>query len=197
MKKERQFQIHIGGPQRAGKSSLASRLKLKLGEEGIVTVILDVDETNIAIFGTNAPIGSGENAARQEYSYHALFGLRIPDVLSAGATAIMTASHAQSDTYQRAAAVSDRFGVPLRYILLEPVATMGEVARRAREDTQTTSDMRNLETDRSAVQTYRATLARFNSIYRNPNAPFTAPHLLLPQGRPDEMLDLALAYVMA
>lgn len=190
----KKIQIHIGGPQRTGKTTLARHLEHMLRQRSYQPVILDVDQTKTAIFGENAPVGSDENAARQKCSYNALFGVRIPDVLSAGGVPIMTATHAQDPIHGRARAVADQHGAILRFILLEPVP-IEEVARRAREDKESQSDMRDLETNPAARDTYLQTLARFERIYRS--GTFTAPHLWLPQGTPEEdMAVRALYYVL-
>lgn len=188
------YQIHLAGPQRSGKTTLARMLEEALRARGFKPVILDVDHTKLAIFGPNAPIGSPENADRQKCSYNALFGLRIPDVLSAGGTPIMTATHAQDHVYGQAWNVADQHRADLRFILLEPVS-VEEVARRARADTGSSSDMRDLETNPDARQTYLETCARFERIYRS--GAFKGPHLWVCQGKLEDMFAFALEYVLS
>lgn len=189
------IQIHVGGTQRSGKTTLANLLEGKMVGLGFKPVILDVDHTKLTIFGPNAPIGSPENAARQRSSYNALFGLRIPDVLAAGGVPIMTATHAQDTIYARARQVAARYGAEARFILIESVS-VSEATRRANADTTSTSDMRDLDTNEQARKTFLETCARFDRIYRNPDQPFIHPHLYLKQGTPEEMAERAMHYIL-
>lgn len=196
--KRKQFQIHIGGSQRSGKTLLARALENELSTRGFNPVVIDIDCTRVSIFGLDEPYDSpgfkaAEKQNRQATAYRVAY-LRVDDVLTAGGTPIMTATHSRLESYEQALALAQAHGTILRFILLEPVS-MEEFLRRAQQDVTSSSDMRgdlqeNHQVQRVFVDTTRRFMDSYSSSFMN------VPHLWIKQEDPGAMAARAIQYVL-
>ena len=194
--------IHIGGPVRTGKTTLAKNLAALICKEtGEYAALIDVDHTRTITFGADEPILGTLDLERdkekfdlqkkmQGWSYNNVFEIQIPLVASVGAIPIFTATHASLLAYDRAAAVAAKMGNQLRFILLGDVP-FEEMVRRCQSDNQSKSDMRDPINNETERKNYEDIMRRIHASYDS----FDKPIFRLPQGTPEAMARKALDYV--
>lgn len=185
-------QVHIAGVQRTGKSELARNLISRLQDGGLRPVILDIDETRLALFGPDetCAMDSAEKGKRMAASYACVQKLLIPKILAAGGTPIFTATHSRRVAYETARDIAKANRAELKFIMLER-PSLEETHRRAQADKASMSDIHDL-TNLDQRKIYDGTVARMEQEY----AGFREPHLFLRQGTPDEMADEAAIWIL-
>ena len=186
-----QFQIHIAGPPRSGKSTLARNLKYRLDIIGRKTVIVDIDETRAKIFEDSLPsIGSQLHGLMQFWAYNAVFELRIKDILASGASPVVTAVYSRPEkVYHRAKIIADQMGAEFRFIVIEETS-FEEMVRRCLKD-KSYSDMRDPLNNTAERKSWEDVAGRFKAAY----ADFKEPHCMIKQGTPEEMAYHAFNFI--
>lgn len=188
------LQIHIGGPKRSGKSTLAKLLEQPLFLKGFRPVILDIDEVRRGIFGeagARAKIGSPENQQFHAWAFGGLFQVAIPAVLKAGGVPIAVGGHSRRKNYDDAVRIAAHYGASLRFILVD-APSWEETVRRAKSDTESFSDVTDLGTDLDQQRSYWEQKERFAQSYGD----FQEPHLRLAQGTPEQVVEAAMRFIL-
>jgi hypothetical protein len=194
-------QIHIGGTQRTGKTTLARvvaevlrtihSVNYQLSTRNVVEI--DIDVTRTTIFRNSEPvIGSSLQTWMQDCAMAAVFGLRIPDIVMADGIPVFTATHSRKHSYVGAKKTSERLGTKLVFILLETPPFEEFIRRCSTTLDHDKSDMRDPLENEQALREYWATVERFNETYQG----FVEPHLVIKQGSLIEMARDALRYIL-
>ncbi len=200
------YQVHIGGTVRTGKTTLARNLEKALMDMWHPAVAIDVDHTRTITFGADEPIlgtldpeNKPEDKVKfdlqkkmQAWSYNNVFDLQIPIITAAGAIPIFTATHAWAPVYDRVQKIADRLGNKLRFILLEETS-LDEMARRCMTDTKSKSDMSGDPRENpTLLKNWQDITRRIHEAYDN----FPKPLCRISQGTPEEMTKIALEYIL-
>ncbi len=188
------LQIQIAGAPRTGKTTLARNIQKRLQELEHRCVVVDVDETRTRVFRNDEPpLGSQLQKLMQSWTYNAVFGLRIPDILAGGGVPIFAATHAHPESYGRAESVARDMNSELRFIILE-TTTFEEMARRCRDDGESHSDMHDPVAHPAERENWEDISSRIRSAY---GPDFKKPCLRLTQGTPEEMAETTLRYILS
>lgn len=189
-----QFQIHIAGTKRSGKTTVAQIIQEGLERAGCRTVILEVDNIRRALFGrldAMAAIGSPENLALHLRALEAMFNVAIPGVLEVNGTPIVVTTHSRRRLYDTARKCAQQHAVPFRFIMLES-PPYEEVQRRARADTSSLSDTRDFN-DPAVTEEYWVSRRRLEAEYAE--LEIEKDLFRLPQGTPEQMTAAALRFI--
>lgn len=179
------YQIHIAGVQCAGKKTLAHAIAAVMKKYGHRPVVFDSNDTRSCIFGNHPrlPDRSSEDMKWiRRFGYDAMFGVRIRDILMAGGSSIMVATHAWSGHYARAQEIAARHDAKLRFVVLE-TPSLSEVDRRSRLLGNWT-DFQNMTDSQLLVGEFRNVSAAIAELY---GVSFEEPHLKVPQVELDKI----------
>jgi len=196
------LQIHIGGTQRTGKTTLARTIGEVLRTIPVSpsrsarmrVVEIDIDVTRTTIFKDNEPvIGSELQSWMQICAMNAAIELQVPDIVMAGGIPILIATHSRKTSYPKAKAVSQKLDTRLTFILLKAPSFEEFVKRCATTSDGDKSDMRDPLKNTQALKIYQETVDRFNETYRD----FTESHLVIQQGSVIDMARTALKFILS
>lgn len=188
-----QFQIHVAGAKRAGKTTLAKNLIPALAGNGSRPVLVDVDEVKANIFGTETGLpDTAESARFHRWAREVIYNLLVPATIKAGGIPVVVETHSDLSYYLRALDISKRFGTTFKFILLEP-PTLKEAGRRASGSAGDHSDMQDFGSE-AVRQSFNLSVAKVERAY----AGVEGKHICrIPQGTPGEMAEQALRFIFS